>query len=160
MLAAQVLRLGFHQNIHKGTDCEKLKCYKVPDLIGISQIIILLRAFPIFWTLVFFAATGATWFSLLAYYAFLHVIDLSYFADLYFRKKQPWDYDSLMCVELMFSVTHVPTLTSLMAKDYYKKTDFNVRIQHNYCATENDICPLGIYYNETAHKIFNKPKKG
>lgn len=161
MLMMQILRFGFHQNVHKGTDCEALKCYKIPDLPGVSEVIILLRAFPLIFTLLFAWRGGFTWYSFLYYYGALHVVDLSYLADLYFRKKQTWDYDSLMCVELMYSTKRLPTLVSYLAKEKYKKTDFNVRINHNYCATDNDICPLGVYYNIVAHEIFNKqPLKG
>jgi hypothetical protein len=160
-LLMQLLRLTFHQNIHKGTDCTGIKCYKIPDLLGVSQIIMTLRAFPMFFTVLIWALCGFKPWAFTYYYLILHVVDLSFFADLYFRKKQTWDYDSLMCVELMYATTKMPTIVSILAKEQYKKSDYQERINYNYCGNTNDICPLGVYYNLTAQEIFNeKPMKG
>ncbi len=156
MLFQQILRLGFHQNIHKGTDCKGLSCYKIPDLIGVSQIEMMTRLLwlPITAVLIFnYGLIGIIYFI-----AWLHFVDLSFLVRIYLRQKDSWDKDSLLCIELMRASMYLPSLTACYAVILYRKTDYKEKINNNYCVTTNDICPLGVYYNQISHKIFYQLK--
>lgn len=157
-----VFRLGFHQNIHKGCDCEGLNCYKIPDIIGVGEIRNLIRTFFFpYWAIWFIACINVPCgfvIAAIAPYALLCALDLAFLADLYFRKKQTWDYDSLMAVDLAYAQKRTPTPVSNWAAKEYLKTDWKERILHNYSATNNDIKPLGEFYIEVVEKILTKGK--
>lgn len=157
-----LFRLSFHQNIHKGTDCEGMKCYKMPDLIGIGEIRNLIRTFFLLywaiWFAVCFKIPGGFMIALFVPYLILCALDLGFVADLYFRKKQTWDYDSLMAIDLAYAQKRTPTPVSIWAASEYLKTDWKERILHNYSATANDIKSLGEFYVEVVEKILNKGK--
>lgn len=161
----QILRLGFHQNIHKGTDCEGIKCYKIPDLPGIGQVRNFIRTY--FWTYsilvsglieLHFRGTSllAPVWGVAFSYLILNLLDVGFLADLALRKKQTWDYDSLMLADLLWAQVKRPTLVSIFAGKKYYETDWRDRIKYNYSRTDNDIKPLGDYYIIVAEEILTQ----
>lgn len=92
------------------------------DLPGIGEPAVLIRGFDL-------------WFL----WPVLLILDLKFLGDLYFRKKQLWDYDTLMLPDLVFALKKYWTPTAWIAAKLYKRTDFIERIAKNH-AIENNGC--------------------
>lgn len=67
--------------------------------------------------------------SLWPLYPVLIFLDSLFLADFYFRKKQPWDYDNMMALNVFYAVSKYPTVPSRLAFNFYQKTDFLLRIK-------------------------------
>lgn len=129
--------VGFHQNIHPGTDTTD-DYRQVPDLLGINEASNEIRR-------------KKQWLK----YPVLMLRDLSLIAGLYFRKKQTWDYDSLYAKDLIYANMIMPTIFSWIAKKLYAKTDYIERIKYNYADVNNGVEPLGELYELVCRKHIN-----
>lgn len=116
-----IKRFGFHQNTHEGTDGNKKK---IPDFLTPAEIAVFIRG------------TQCKWL-----YPILWPLDLCFFLDLYFRKRNKWDYDNLLCQQLLYAVTTQSTYFSKKAFHKYMKTDFLDCIR-NYYFCQNGIEPM------------------
>jgi hypothetical protein len=130
-------RLFFHQNIQKN-DSEEIQ-WKMPDIMSPGEWSNIIRGFD-WWLL----------------YPVLLILDLKFLADLHFRKQTPWDYDSLMAIDLAYANMVMPTWVSHYVAKCYRTTDWKERIMHNYADVNNGIEPLGKLYVHVCDKIFNK----
>jgi len=126
-LVKRMASFGFHQNTRRNDD--KTKHWKLPDIIRPGEVSNLIRGLD-FWVL----------------YPLLFVLDFRFLFDLYFRKKTPWDYDSLMAIDLIYSQFIMPTPIANIAKRFYIRTDYKERIRNNYSDDNNGIYPLGELY--------------
>ncbi len=129
--------IGFHQNIHPGTDAPD-NFVKVPDLVGIGESRNEIRR-------------KRQWLK----YPLLLIQDLGFLIDLKLRKKQLWDFDSLYAKELIYANMSMPTPFSLLAKRMYKRTDYIERIRFNYSDVNNGVDPLGELYELACRKFIN-----
>lgn len=129
--------VAFHQNVHPGTDAPD-SFRKIPDLFGINQSSNEIRMKRQWWK-----------------YPVLVIRDLGFLFDLHARKKQLWDYDSLMAKDLIYANMVMPTPASLLARKLYKKTDYIERIRINYADENNGIEPLGELYEYVCRKYID-----
>lgn len=130
--------VGFHQNIHPGTDAAD-SFRKVPDILGIGEGRNEIRRKRQWWK-----------------YPLLLARDLGFLIDLKLRKYQLWDFDSLYAKELIYANLVMPTPFSYLAKKLYKKTDYIARIRYNYADENNGIEPLGELYELVARKYIDE----
>lgn len=125
----QMLSRGLrHQNVHPGTDAPD-EFRKQPDVISLRELANVIRGLDL-------------WY----FYPVLTILDFTFIGDLFFRTRQPWDYDSLMAIELIYANLAYPTIFSKIAAYFYKKTDYQYRIEMNYADINNGIAPLGAFY--------------
>lgn len=129
--------VGFHQNIHPGTDAPE-NFRKIPDVVGISEARNEIRRKRQWWK-----------------YPLLVIRDIGFLIDLKFRKNQLWDFDSLYAKDLIYANENMPTPFSLLARKLYKRTDYIDRIRFNYSDVNNGIEPLGELYEYVARKYIN-----
>lgn len=122
-----------HQNTQPNDTKERKP--KFPDILSPGEVINFIRGYNL-WVL----------------YPLLTLLDAKFLTDLYFRKKKPWDYDSLMAIDLVYAQKKMPTLLSKIAAYFYKKTDYKDRIRNNYADANNGIAPLGELYVMTCEK--------
>lgn len=130
-----VLRLGFHQNYKNGWGEPGTK---LPDWLTIGEISMILRGLlgPL-------SVIPNT------------ILDIFAFGDLYFRKKQVWDYDNMLASQILISKHVYPTIFSKLIAKFYKKTDYIARIEHYHGTTgeyKNGIPPLGELYSVVAQE--------
>lgn len=116
---AMIKRFGFHQNTHPGTDAP-LNYWKVPDLMTPQEWATIIRG-------------TNCWLA----YPLLNVLDLSLWIDLALRKKDNWDQDNMLALNMLFANYKMPTLASKIAIWAYVKTNFMERIK-NYYRIENN----------------------
>lgn len=107
-------KVGFHQNIHPGTDAPA-SFRKCPDVVGIGEHRNEIRRKNEWWK-----------------YPWLMILDFGFLVDLYLRKNQTNDFDSLYAKDLIFANIRIPTMFSWLAKKFYKRTDYVVRLRDNY----------------------------
>lgn len=124
-------RNWFHQNDQDGVTGKP----KFPDIILPGEIANLIRGLD-----------------LKNYKWLLQFIDLRFFIDLLARKRQTWDYDSLMACDLIYAQIKYPTIASRIVSKLYLKTDFRERLRENYAYKNNGIEPLGELYIQAADK--------
>lgn len=107
-MLALTLRLGFHQNIHIGTDTSGkwYKDFKIPDISHPSHFSVFIRGM-----------------SLWAGYPLLYVLDLTLLADLYFRKGVN-DADNMLMPHIVYANMKYPTFISKYVLKQYAKTDY------------------------------------
>lgn len=129
--------VGFHQNIHPGTDAPD-SFRKVPDPVGIGEARNEIRR-------------KRQWFK----YPLLVLKDIGFLIDLKLRKNQLWDFDSLFAKELIYANENMPTPFSLLARRLYSQTDYIARIRNNYADTNNGVEPLGELYELVCRKYIN-----
>jgi len=129
--------LGFHQNVHPGTDAPD-SFRKVPDIIGIGETRNEIRR-------------KRQWFK----YPLLVIKDIGFLIDLKLRSSQLWDFDSLYAKDLIYANENMPTPFSLLARKLYKKTDYIERIRNNYADKNNGVEPLGELYELVCRKYIN-----
>lgn len=122
----QAKRGFWHQNNRVFNDTTK---WKVPDIMAPNEWANIIRGLNI-----------------KILYPILMFLDLFLLGDLYFRKKNTWDYDSLLAINIWYANEVMSNPISKLCVYLYKKTDYNDRILYNFCRTENDICPLGNMY--------------
>lgn len=125
-------RFGFYQNKKPGTDAPP-DYTKVPDIITPHDISRYVRGMSYWWA-----------------YPAACVLDLGFLVDLILRRKQLWDYDNMMAINLMYAVSKYPTPAGLLAWHIYKRTDFLDRIKHYYSEDNgaNGLKPLGELYEQ------------
>jgi hypothetical protein len=59
-------------------------------------------------------------------------LDLFLLGDLYFRKKNSWDYDNMLASQIMVSNFRYKTPFSVLAKKLYAKTNYKETIVNYY----------------------------
>lgn len=111
--AAQMLRGGFHQNTHPGTDAP-INTWKIPDIMAPGELSVYFRSF-------------------LGKYSVIpnFFLDALLFVDLYMRKDDNWDVDNMLALNLLFANYKYPTIWSKIAMEMYLKTNFMSRL-YNY----------------------------
>lgn len=90
-----------------------------------------------------------------ALYPLLFLLDLLMFADLYFRKRQLWDYDNMLFMQMATAQQVMPTAAAKLAWTQYMKTDWRERVRyyHETTAIINGCDPVYKYYRAVADKI-------
>lgn len=130
--------IGFHQNVNAGANVNS-SSRKIPDLIGIDEISNVIRSRSKWWL-----------------YPILCIYDVQFLIGLYARKKQVWDFDSLMAVNLIYALIKYPTPLALLARMLYSKTDYKERIAYNYSDDMNGMQPLGDLYVLACKKFIDR----
>lgn len=115
-------RFFLHQNDLADNGIDK----KFPDLMSPHEFSVMIRGLEI-WYL----------------YPLLYILDLSFIFEIFiFRKTKLWDYDNMLCQQIMFAVLKRPTLISKLAFKLYQKTDFLDRIKAYHKDFSNGIPAL------------------
>lgn len=135
-LWAMAKRGFFHQNTRHNDGKDQTK-WKLPDIISPGEISNLIRGL-----------------NLVPLVPLLWILDLRFVVDLKARKKKPWDYDSLMAVDLCYSrmIYTTPIVKYVIKK--YRETDYKECILNNYADANNGIQPLGELYVAVCEKVF------
>ena len=123
-------RFCFHQNFLRGTDDPEKK-WKLPDVMAPSEWSVIIRGLSL-WPL----------------YPVLLILDLGLVADLWLRKRNTWDYDNMMCQNLLFAVWKMPTPLSLWVFKRYYKTDWVMRVQHYHSPEKGGVAGLSALFVE------------
>ena len=106
----QTMRLGFHQNTHRGGDLAQ-DPWKLPDywnpgeLSAFSRGLLGIFSYPI-----------------------TFILDLCLFIDLYLRTSDNWDSDNQLALNLLVANAKYPTPWSRLAMKRYLKTNFMSRL--------------------------------
>ncbi len=103
---ALAARVGFHQNVHIGTDATGTwRDYKLPDFMRPTNLSVFLRGMNYKWS-----------------YPLLALLDLGFLADLYLRSGSS-DYDNMLLPNLAYAQVALPTPMSRLAWHLYNKKD-------------------------------------
>lgn len=138
VLIRQLLRFGFHQNTHRGTDDPENK-WKVPDFITPGEIATYLRGMigPL---------------SIIPNLFF----DLGLAYDLFTRKDDNWDVDNMLALNLLMADNYWPTWTGRWLMRRYLKTNFMARLWNYHKDEGNNGCePLYWLFRLTFLEIYS-----
>lgn len=112
--------------LHQNTLDDDGVSLKFPDVMVPNEFSVMIRGLEI-WYL----------------YPLLYILDLSFLLEIFiFRKTKLWDYDNMLCQQIMFAVLKRPTLISKLAFKLYQKTDFLDRIKAYHKDFSNGIPAL------------------
>ncbi len=114
-MIALLLRGGFHQNIHIGTEGHgNWRDYKIPDISHPTHFSVFIRAFNLWWLA-----------------PILWICDLTFLGDLYFRK-DIIDIDNMILPQMAYAQLVLPTPVSRLAWRLYDKEDALKKIDRYY----------------------------